>query len=459
MLVALRVIFGIPACFVLGGLLAYGQAAGSAELEPTAENAASQDAVPELGVAVESNPTAATSSSQQAAAGETPADEVDSDSPAPADASVGEGDETPVELPEGYQEELDARIERFAQKRLELEKAIADQREIFIRYANREQYSAERRRAYLDQRDKVRVLLDETYLAALEILQMGFDKEATTYMVTLIQHRHARDIYDGPTMEGAARLIDGGSKLKFMFEAAARSAVVSGEFDMAKQIYEALPDEEQDELDTRLEYSLDQLRAEYESEAALREVEIKEDRLPRVLLKTTQGDVVVELFLDQAPSTVSHFIRLVESGFYDGRDFFQVIDHLLALAGDPETMADQMNRKFLVDEHERPDSRKGLRGSLIMAKIPMTGAQSGGFFPNSASSQFAILLTPVVGVSKQQTIFGTVIEGMEVVSRLRRVDPHKEKKKGEVQIPPDSIIEAKVLRRPETLPEPQYVQP
>ncbi len=48
---------------------------------------------------------------------------------------------------------------------------------------------------------------------------------------------------------------------------------------------------------------------------------------------------------------------------------------------------------------------------------------------------------------------------MEAISRLRRVDPHKEKKKGEVQIPPDSILEAKVLRRPDTLPEPQYVQP
>ena len=63
---------------------------------------------------------------------------------------------------------------------------------------------------------------------------------------------------------------------------------------------------------------------------------------------------------------------------------------------------------------------------LAAAKIPMPD-DSGNFIPNSASSQFAILLLPILTASEQQTIFGTVIEGMDVVSRLRRVDPHKEK--------------------------------
>ena len=93
-----------------------------------------------------------------------------------------------------------------------------------------------------------------------------------------------------------------------------------------------------------------------------------------------------------------------------------------------------------------------------MAKIPMPD-DSKSFIPNSASSQFAILLLPILTASEQQTVFGTVIEGMDVVSRLRRVDPYKEKKTGEVLYPPDSIIEATVLRRPEVLPEPEYVRP
>jgi peptidylprolyl isomerase len=155
---------------------------------------------------------------------------------------------------------------------------------------------------------------------------------------------------------------------------------------------------------------------------------------------------------------VSHFIRLVEDGFYNGLDFFQVIDHLLALTGDPGGTGTGNCGQFLRDEHGRPGARKGLRGSLVMAKIPMPD-DSGNFIPNSASSQFAILLLPILTASEQQTIFGTVIEGMDVVSRLRRVDPHKEKKKGAIVYPPDSIIEAKVIRRPEILPEPEYVRP
>jgi peptidylprolyl isomerase len=164
---------------------------------------------------------------------------------------------------------------------------------------------------------------------------------------------------------------------------------------------------------------------------------------------------VLELFLDQAPSTVSNFIRLVEERFYDELDFYQVIDHLLALTGDRSGDGTGNSGKFLVDEHEREDARNAFRGSLVMAKIPI--GETGKFVPNSASSQFAIFYLPVVAVPESQTVFGRVIEGMDVISRLRRVDPHKEKKKGEIVLPPDRVIEATVIRRPETLPEPEYV--
>ncbi len=362
------------------------------------------------------------------------------------------------ELPEEYRLELQARIDRFRAKRDELEQAIGDQRETYIRYLNGEKNSPKDREAFFEQRNKVRAMLDDAYLAALSVLQMGFDEEAATYVATMVQHRYGHDIYDAPTLEGAARLLDGGSHLKYLFETAARSAVVCGQFEMAKNIYEAMVDENQEEVDSRLEFNLDAYREQFEAEAELRKAELAEDRLPRVLFKTTQGDFVVELFIDQAPSTVSHFIRLVEDGFYNGLDFFQVIDHLLALTGDPGGTGTGNSGQFLRDEHGRPGARKALRGSLVMAKIPMPDG-SGGFIPNSASSQFAILLLPILAASEQQTIFGTVIEGMDVVSRLRRVDPHKEKKKGEIVYPPDSIIEATVIRRPEVLPEPEYVLP
>lgn len=364
----------------------------------------------------------------------------------------------PENLPEEYKQELQSLIDSFRGKRLELEKAIGDQREIYIRYLNREEYSPERREAFYKMRDRVRELLDETFMAAVDVLRLGFDEEAGTYVATLVQHRHNTDIYNFETLEGALLLINGGSELKYVYETAARSAVACGEFDIAKSIYERMLDDNQDDIDSRLEYNLEEYREEFMTEFAIREAEIKEDRLPRVLLNTTQGDIVVELFLDQAPSTVTNFINLVEEGFYDGLDFFQVIDHLLALTGDPGGTGEGNSGRFLVDEHTRPDHRKSLRGSLVMAKIPAPGGQPGVFIPNSASSQFAISLLPILAASQEQTVFGTVIEGMDVVSRMRRVDPFKEKKKGEVQYPSDSIIQATVIRRPEVLPEPKYFQ-
>jgi peptidylprolyl isomerase len=111
---------------------------------------------------------------------------------------------------------------------------------------------------------------------------------------------------------------------------------------------------------------------------------------------------------------------------------------------------------MLMDEHERPDARKAFRGSLVMAKLP-TGV-AGEFVPNSASSQFAILFLPMPHLTEQQTVFGRVIEGMDVISSLRRVDPNKEKKNTDVVVPPDRILSAEVIRRPEKLPEPVYAQ-
>jgi peptidylprolyl isomerase len=224
---------------------------------------------------------------------------------------------------------------------------------------------------------------------------------------------------------------------------------------MARRIYAAIEEEKLEDIDRGLLAQMDTLEESYLGEQQVREKERAEDRLPRVRLKTTRGDVVLELFLDNAPSTVSHFIGLVESHFYDGLDFYQVIDHLLALTGDPAGDGGGNSGRMLADEHDRPDARQALRGSLVMAKLP-TG-MPGKFVPNSASSQFAILFLPLTHLTEQQTVFGHVIEGMDVISSLRRVDPNAEKKKTDVVIPPDRILSAEVIRRPEKLPEPVYI--
>lgn len=365
-----------------------------------------------------------------------------------------------------YVAELDKRAAAYKKSRENLVKAVADQRETFVRYLNHDVRTSAARQLFFDQRDVVQNALDEHFDTALALTMMGeYNKDAITFLVTMIQHRFENSIYDLSTLQGATFLMDNNSQLEYIWKAAARSAVVTGQFDTARKIYEILKkpevlgDKEFNETDGALSFYLDDHEKQFNEEMEVRkqEQETPKNKLPRVNLKTTQGDVEVELYINQAPSAVSHFIKLVESGFYDGLDFQLVIQDMLALTGDPNGDGLGNSGQFLKDEHQREDARHGLRGSLLMAKIPKD--ESGNFFSDSGSSQFTILLLPLVSASEKQTVFGRVTKGMNAISRLRRVDPNKKKEKGEIVQPPDSIIEATVLWRPETLPEPVYVDP
>ncbi len=376
--------------------------------------------------------------------------------PGPVSQPGGSVSTKDFKLPPELQKEADAIKATFEKKHKELELAMGEMRATHTRYINGEDQSPEAAQRYRSDRDLTRKRMNELYLVALDLFRYMPDELAAQYVATIIEHRTKRDIYDITTAEGSARLIDAGLKFVYLFHAAGRSSVVSGDFALARRIYESVKEDQLEEADLALFGQLEELEESYRIEQETRQKEIAEDRLPRVRLKTTRGDVVIELFTDNAPSTASHFIQLVEKGFYDGLCFHQVIDHLLALTGDPSGVGTGNSGKFLVDEHDRPDARKAFRGSLVMAKIPI--GKTGDFMPNSASSQFAILFLPMTRVTNQQTVFGQVIEGMDVISVLRRVDPSKEKKKGEIVLPPDRLLIAEVIRRPDKLPEVQYAQ-
>ncbi len=353
----------------------------------------------------------------------------------------------------------DAAMARFQMSRHEFAIALAEQQETFLRYINREVRTPAAKQQYAERRELVRHLMKETFGRALDATDTGvLSQDLVQFIETVVQHRNGIDFYDAQTFEAAAKMLDAGLNFQFLVEAGARSALVTGDFESAGRLFKVLGTVDKfAKIDAILYSNLDRYRDQWEIEQKIREQEISDDNLPRVKLKTTQGDVIIELFLDQAPTTVSNFIRLVEDGFYDGLDFYQVIDHALALTGDPASTGEGNSGKYIVDEHQREGARHGLRGSLAMAKIPI--GDTAKLVPHSASSQFAILYLPVASISEQQTVFGCVIEGMDVVSRFRRVDPTKEKEKGEVVLPADSIIEATVIRHPETLPEPEYFVP
>ena len=138
---------------------------------------------------------------------------------------------------------------------------------------------------------------------------------------------------------------------------------------------------------------------------------------------TTEGDFTIRLFDDRAPKTVANFVGLAEGTkdpdtgkpgqtrpFYDGLTFHRVIDGFMVQGGDPRgdgrggpgyTFSDEIDAKLKFD-------RAGL---LAMANRG----------PNTNGSQFFITLAPTEWLTGKHTIFGEVVDGMDVVQKIGRV--------------------------------------
>ena len=178
--------------------------------------------------------------------------------------------------------------------------------------------------------------------------------------------------------------------------------------------------------------SLDSLRSAWKKEQQIRSAESAADDLPRVKLSTTRGDIVIELFENEAPQSVANFITLAEEGYYTNVPFHRVLPMFMVQGGDPTGTGSGGPGYTIRDEHRRPNYRKHFRASLSMAK---TGA------PNSGGSQFFLTFVPTSYLDGKHTVFGRVVEGMEHAAALKRRDPQSPNPPA-----PDRILSATVLR-------------
>ncbi|MCD4658099.1 MAG: peptidylprolyl isomerase [Planctomycetes bacterium] len=142
---------------------------------------------------------------------------------------------------------------------------------------------------------------------------------------------------------------------------------------------------------------------------------------PRVKIITSMGDIVVELFEDDTPNTVANFIELCEAKFFDDIRFHRIIKGFMIQGGCPYAKGEVSQRagsgdagyKFadeFVDKHKF-DSK----GLLAMAN-------SG---PNTNGSQFFITLGAATWLNGKHTIFGKVIDGMDIVDKIGAVQTSK----------------------------------
>ena len=127
-----------------------------------------------------------------------------------------------------------------------------------------------------------------------------------------------------------------------------------------------------------------------------------------LLLKLKNGDVVIEMFSDDAPNHVARIKELVRAGFYNGLKFHRVIDGFMAQTGCPFGTGTGGSGKKLKAEFNR---RPHLRGTVSMARA---------MDPASADSQFFICFAEAPWLNGQYTVWGEVVSGMEYVDMIKR---------------------------------------
>jgi len=175
-------------------------------------------------------------------------------------------------------------------------------------------------------------------------------------------------------------------------------------------------------------------------EIVVRDKEFRADDLPRVKISTTKGDFVVELFENEAPDTVGNFVSLIESGFYTNSPFHRVMEGFMAQGGQAAEGKEDIDYTIYC-ECDKLEARKHYPGCLSMAKTPM---------PNTGSSEFFILFSRRPGLDNQHTVFGRVIEGLDVYTQLSvnvQTDPVRR-----VEVPiegaeTDKILSMEVMRK------------
>jgi len=357
--------------------------------------------------------------------------------------------ESTIHEPEPFSPEQKVAIEAFIESRTRWADTLSELKAVGIRYSNDEDRSDAAKSRFQELRNLARTRMNETFDRAVELFQVRIgDYEAGSMMATMLEYRESMSIYEN-SLEAAEALLKAELTYPFLYKIAARSAFLDGRYDRVMKHYNAFVElngvEKLDKIDNVIASFLEVYPDYWKKEQELRDAEAKADDLPRVLMETTRGPVTIELFENEAPNTVANFIKLAEDGYYDGADFYQVVDDFIAMGGDPVGDGTSTTGRFLPDEHQNPNSRQFFRGSLSMAKIP-DPRDKNKYVPNSASSQFAIALMPYISLDNQQTVFGRIIDGMEAVSTFRRIDP-TEKKEKSIQMPPDRIISMKVIRK------------
>ncbi|HBZ50266.1 MAG TPA: cyclophilin [Halieaceae bacterium] len=155
-----------------------------------------------------------------------------------------------------------------------------------------------------------------------------------------------------------------------------------------------------------------------------------------IKISTTFGDITVELNADKAPITVANFLEYVREGLYDGTIFHRVIDNFMIQGGGFDTNMQQRATKAAI-ENEADNGLRNEFGTLAMARTMEPHSATAQFFINVSNNEFL----NHSGKNMQgwgYAVFGTVIDGTEVLDKIRALPTTS--RNGHQDVPVDTVI-------------------
>lgn len=141
---------------------------------------------------------------------------------------------------------------------------------------------------------------------------------------------------------------------------------------------------------------------------------LEQDRDYRAVLETSAGRIVIDLAQDRAPITVNNFVFLALHRFYDGVPFHRVLEDFMAQTGDP-TGTGRGGPGYRFADEFHAELRHDEPGTVSMANAG----------PGTNGSQFFITFAATPWLDDRHAVFGRVVEGTDVLSRIARVDPSR----------------------------------
>ena len=148
---------------------------------------------------------------------------------------------------------------------------------------------------------------------------------------------------------------------------------------------------------------------------------------PHVVIDTSLGKITVELFADKSPITVKNFLKYVDDKFYDGTIFHRVIADFMIQGGGFEPGMKEKKTRDSIKNESMTNGLSNLRGTLAMARLPAPDTATAQFFINTVDNK----RLDGSNIKAGYAVFGKVVDGLDVVDKIRRVEttdagPHED---------------------------------